>query len=104
MLFRSVLIDEGTDQAALCAAFRAAWLSMDNSSPNNRSDAAPVRWVVLESDNERKQSRQDVQPLPPEADPLGLYPKFNLLLRALIAGHYQDALIDDRIFGLLIKQ
>jgi hypothetical protein len=99
-----VLIDEGTDQAALCATFRAAWLSMDSNSPNNRANATPVRWVLLESRNERKQSGEEAQPLPPEADPLGLYPKFNLVLRALIAGHYRDALIDDRIFGLLIEQ
>ncbi len=98
-----VLIDEETNQAALYAAFRAAWLSMERGSPNNRADAGPVRWVLLESRREPGQSPGQPQGLPPEADPLGLYPKFNPLLRTVIAGHYRDALIDDRIFGLLIE-
>jgi hypothetical protein len=98
-----VLIDEQTDQTALCAAFRAAWLSMERGSPNNRADASPVRWVLLETRREPGQRPEQPQGLPSEADPLGLYSKFNPLLRTLIAGHYRDALIDDRIFGLLIE-
>jgi hypothetical protein len=97
----AVLVDEGTDQPALCAAFRSAWAAMDDSSPNNRPSAGPVRWVVLASSDERK--AQTPRPLPPEADPLGLYKKFNPILKSIIGGHYDDALLDDRIFGLLIS-
>jgi len=98
-----ILVDKGTDQTALCAAFREAWQSMDGRSPNNQPDAGPVRWVVLDLPNEREQSREPPAALPPEADPLGLYPKLNPVLKQLCAGHYRDALIDDRIFGLLIE-
>jgi hypothetical protein len=73
---------------------------MDDSSPNNRPSAGPVRWVMLASSDERK--AQTSRPLPPEADPLDLYKKFNPILKSIIDGHYDDALLDDRIFGLLI--
>jgi hypothetical protein len=97
-----VLVDERTDQAALCAAFRAAWPAMDSGSPNNRAGAGPVRWVMLQSSEERKASREQPTALPPEADPGGLYPGLNFLQKALVAGHYRDALVDDRVFGLFL--
>jgi hypothetical protein len=97
-----VLIDKTTDQSALCKAFREAWESMDGASPNNGPDPGPVRWVLLESPSDRAPSKDQADTLPAEADPSGLYPKLNPLLRRLVVGHYQDALIEDRIFGLLI--
>jgi hypothetical protein len=97
-----VLIDVDTDQTALCAAFRAAWHSMNHTSPNNTIDPGPVRWVLLETSDERAKSA--VFPvLPTEADPHGLYPKCNPIVRRLMDTNYRDALLDDRIFGLLAE-
>jgi hypothetical protein len=97
-----VLIDVDTDQAALCAAFRAAWHSMDNTSPNNTTNPGPVRWVLLEPTDERAKS-EALPSLPTEADPLGLYPKCSLVVRALMMSNYRDALLDDRIFGMFAE-
>ena len=97
-----VLVDKTTDQPALCKAFREAWQSMDGASPNNGPDPGPVRWVLLESPGDRVPSPGQAHSLPPEADPFELYPKLNPVIRQLVIGHYRDALIEDRIFGLLI--
>lgn len=96
-----VLIDERTDQVALCAAFRAAWSAMEDRSPNNRPDAGSVRWVMLQSPREQESGPPPA--LAPEADPCGLYAGLNFLQKALVTAHYRDALADDRIFGLFLQ-
>jgi hypothetical protein len=98
-----VLIDVDTDQTALCTAFRTAWHSMADTSPNNITDPGPVRWVLLESHEERQARSKVPFDLPPEADPHGLYPKCNPVIRRLMAGNYRSALLEDRIFGLFAR-
>jgi hypothetical protein len=75
---------------------------MANTSPNNITDRGPVRWVLLESPEERAKSKES-PPLPAEDDPLGLYPKCNPVIRTLMAGNYRHALLEDRIFGLFAE-
>jgi hypothetical protein len=98
-----VLLDTDTDQVALCAAFRSAWGAMRAGSPNDRPDAAPVRWVIHEPLDENGMSTAPVVSPPPEVDPMGLFKKANFVLQPLYAAKYGRALQDDLIFGLFLE-
>ena len=61
-----VLLDGATDQVAIGEQSRHAWANMRADSPNNRPDASPVRFVLVEAPKRREIGQQSTDSTFPE--------------------------------------
>jgi len=97
-----VLVDEKADQTALCATIRSAWSRMAANSPNNRPDAGPVRWVILDPVDSSGVPVSTPRLASAEIDPGGLRAGKNPVSQYLFDIAWGAAVSEDRIMGLLI--
>jgi FtsH-binding integral membrane protein len=91
-----VLVNSETDQVALGMQFREKWAAMRGSSPNNRPDAGPVRFVVLKVKDSQNKQRNTEIPAQFQSNPPGLRKSTCTILRLYLP----DILEEDRIFGM----
>ena len=94
-----VLIDAAADFVALAGRFRDAWANMRTDSPNNRSGAAPLRFVLVYSDPQFHSNRDPDSPDQP--DSANLVPGLNFARRGALRRTQRKMPYDDRIYGLL---
>jgi hypothetical protein len=95
-----VIVDGETDQISLSEHFRQAWAAMRSDSPNNRQDAGPVRFVVLDLEKRRL---DDVPGAKPDAAAVAaLTANLNPVARTLRAAQYSHVPATDQIYGLFM--
>jgi hypothetical protein len=112
-----VLLDGATDQVAIGEQFRHAWANMRAASPNNRPDASPVRFVLVEAPKRREIGQQSTDSAFPEefSEAYGDLEAMKRdhafqqakawkanLTRTYLAEKYRNIPGSDRIFGLLM--
>jgi hypothetical protein len=100
-----VLTDTETDQIRLGRQFRSAWAGMSSTSPNYRSDAARIRFVVRDIDKPRWVDNEQPEskiPITLSEGGEAARKKHGRMKHFLFSSMYEQIPVDDRIMGLLM--